>query len=96
MSELPVRAPGVNAETQPFWDGTAEGRIDLPVCDNCGFVVWYPRSRCTECRSSDLTWTSMAGTGNSANTAFDSVGNMMRTPGTSAMRACSNCAIALP
>ncbi len=63
MSELPARPPTPNAETQRFWDATAEGRIELPRCDACGLVIWYPRAHCPDCQGSDLTWETMAGTG---------------------------------
>jgi uncharacterized OB-fold protein len=63
MSELPAKAPVVNVETQQFWDGTAEGRIDLPRCTQCGLVVWYPRAICPDCHSDALVWETMAGTG---------------------------------
>jgi uncharacterized OB-fold protein len=63
MSPLPAKPPVPNVETQPFWDATAEGRIDLPRCVACGLVVWYPRAICPDCHSTDLTWETMAGTG---------------------------------
>lgn len=63
MSELPAKAPTVNVETQRFWDATADGRIELPRCDDCGLVIWYPRAICPDCQSTALTWETMAGTG---------------------------------
>ncbi len=63
MSNLPVPAPSVNSETKPFWDGTAEGRLVLPHCDRCAFVIWYPRSFCPECGSSEVTWKDVSGLG---------------------------------
>jgi uncharacterized OB-fold protein len=63
MSELPAKAPTPNVETQRFWDATAEGRIELPRCDGCRLVIWYPRGVCPDCQSTALTWEVMAGTG---------------------------------
>lgn len=63
MSDLPAKAPTPNVETQRFWDATAEGRIDLPRCDRCGLVVWYPREMCPECHGTELTWETMSGRG---------------------------------
>lgn len=64
MSEqLPVKAPHPNVETQRFWDGTAEGRIDLAKCNSCGFIPWYPRLICPDCQSTDMSWQTMSGTG---------------------------------
>lgn len=63
MSELPARPPRPNLETQRFWDATAEGRIELPRCDACWLVIWYPRAVCPDCQGTSMTWESMAGTG---------------------------------
>ena len=63
MSELPAKAASPNLESQPFWDATGEGRIDLPRCTSCGLVVFYPRGVCPDCQSTDLVWETMAGTG---------------------------------
>lgn len=46
MSDLPVTAPVVTPETEPFWAATAEGRLHLPRCVTCSTVVWYPRDHC--------------------------------------------------
>ena len=62
-SNLPAKAPQPTVDNQPFWDGTAEGRIDLAQCDSCGFIPWYPRSICPDCQSTSMTWKTMAGTG---------------------------------
>lgn len=63
MSELPIKAPQPNAETQPFWDATAQGRIELAKCEQCGFIPWYPRSMCPDCQGTDMTWQTMSGRG---------------------------------
>lgn len=63
MSELPSRPPTPNAETKRFWDATVEGRIELPRCPACDLVIYYPRSICPDCQSTELEWQTMAGTG---------------------------------
>lgn len=63
MSTLPIPAPRVNSETKPFWDATAEGRLVLPHCTACGFVIWYPRSFCPECHSREVVWKEATGQG---------------------------------
>ena len=63
MSALPAKAPTPNHETQRFWDATAQGRIELPRCDACGLVIWYPREVCPDCHGTDVTWTTMSGRG---------------------------------
>jgi uncharacterized OB-fold protein len=63
VSQLPAKAPITNVETQQFWDGTAEGRIDLPRCTQCNLVIWYPRAVCPDCQSTAHVWETMAATG---------------------------------
>ena len=60
---LPAQSPGVTLETQPFWDATREGRLVLPRCDDCEFVIWYPRRFCPACGTRDVSWFDAAGTG---------------------------------
>ena len=60
---LPTPAPVVNAETQRFWDATAQGRLELPRCDGCQFVIWYPRALCPRCHRTDVTWVELSGRG---------------------------------
>ena len=60
---MPAPAPEVTPETKPFWDATAEGRLVLPKCTSCGFVIWYPRQFCPECHSHEVEWIDAAGTG---------------------------------
>jgi uncharacterized OB-fold protein len=60
---LPAQPPSVTLETQPFWDATREGRLVLPRCTACEFVIWYPRRFCPACGSRDVSWFDAAGTG---------------------------------
>lgn len=63
MSALPKKTPPIDAESRPFWEATREGRLCLPNCDDCNFVVFYPRSRCPACRSTSLEWVDLTGRG---------------------------------
>ena len=60
---LPSPPPGVTLETQPFWDATREGRLVLPRCDACEFVIWYPRRFCPACGARNVSWFDASGTG---------------------------------
>jgi uncharacterized OB-fold protein len=60
---LPVFPPTPSPESQPYWDATAEGKILLPRCNDCGTVIWYPRTTCPECMSSDVSWFEASGRG---------------------------------
>ena len=62
-SGLPTPAPMTNSETQPFWDAAASGRLELPRCDNCGHVIWYPRQQCDQCGSTSVSWFEASGRG---------------------------------
>ena len=60
---LPARAPRRNAETAPFWDACAEGRLSIPRCDDCGELIWYPRRFCPFCSSRSVTYVDVSGRG---------------------------------
>ena len=63
MSGLPTPEPVPSLETEPYWDGAAEGRLVLPRCDACGNVIWYPRRFCPVCHTSSVTWFDASGRG---------------------------------
>jgi uncharacterized OB-fold protein len=46
-----VRAPKVNHETKAFWDATAQGKLHVGKCDDCGEHYYYPRPLCPFCFS---------------------------------------------
>jgi uncharacterized OB-fold protein len=60
---LPAPAPAVNPESKPFWDATAEGRLTLTKCADCGTLIWYPRNYCPECSSLNTSWVQVSGRG---------------------------------
>ncbi len=60
---LPAPAPRVNPEAKPFWDATAEGRLLLQRCGDCGSVIWYPRGFCPECSGTRIDWFVASGRG---------------------------------
>lgn len=61
--QLPVPAPLISAETKPFWDGAKAGKLMLPRCLKCGFVIWYPRQFCPECGHNAVEWFEACGRG---------------------------------
>ena len=60
---LPAPAPFVLPEVKPFWDATAEGRLVLPKCTECGTFIWFPRPFCPECASTSVEWVQASGRG---------------------------------
>lgn len=60
---LPAPAPSVLPEVKTFWDATAEGRLLLPKCTECGTVIWFPRPFCPSCASTSVEWIQASGRG---------------------------------
>ena len=60
---LPAPVPYVNPEVKVFWDGTANGQLLLPKCQECGTIFWYPRPFCPVCASSKIDWVPASGKG---------------------------------
>jgi uncharacterized protein len=60
---LPTPAPVVLPEVKQFWDATAEGRLLLPRCVDCGTVIWYPRPYCPADASLKVEWFEASGRG---------------------------------
>ncbi len=55
--------PHPTAESQPYWDGAAEGRLRLQRCAGCGLVRHYPQLVCTKCYSVAVEWIDASGRG---------------------------------
>ncbi|MSQ29904.1 MAG: Zn-ribbon domain-containing OB-fold protein [Dehalococcoidia bacterium] len=49
--------------TEPFWKATAEGRLVIQRCNNCGEYVWTPQMACRSCLTETLEWTPVSGRG---------------------------------
>lgn len=60
MDELPE--PTLDAESQPFYEATAQGRFLLRRCRDCGQAHWYPRSLCPFCMG-ETVWVEASGRG---------------------------------
>ncbi len=56
-------APYPTPESQPYWDGAAEGRLRLQRCAACGLVRHYPQLVCTKCYSVAVEWIDASGRG---------------------------------
>ena len=63
MTDLVRPYPEPDGETQPFWDGIAEGRLRIQRCTACGRYVFYPRSVCPFCMAAELEWVDASGRG---------------------------------
>jgi uncharacterized protein len=58
-----ITAPPVNAETQPFWDAAAQGKLLIKKCTACGEPHFYPRTHCPFCFSEHTEWAEASGRG---------------------------------
>jgi uncharacterized OB-fold protein len=54
---LPVTQPW----SEPFWEGTRQGKLLIQTCNNCDARIFYPRKACPECWSADLSWIESSG-----------------------------------
>jgi uncharacterized OB-fold protein len=55
--------PQSDPESQPYWEGIAQGELRIQYCRQCRRHVFYPRSLCPHCHSEDLTWVVASGRG---------------------------------
>jgi hypothetical protein len=60
---LPTPAPVSLPEDDEFWAATAEGKLLLRRCDDCGVPIWYPRPFCPVCGSFRTSWSEASGRG---------------------------------
>jgi uncharacterized OB-fold protein len=56
-------APRPSPETQPFWDGCAEGELRLQRCIPCNELYFPPRPACPQCLSEEVKWETLSGRG---------------------------------
>jgi len=59
----PRPAPIPDAESEPFWSGTLDGKLLVQECSMCGQRQLYGRSLCTNCHSAALNWVETSGKG---------------------------------
>lgn len=55
--------PVPDAETAPFWAGTAAGKLLFQRCGGCGLHRFYPRIVCPSCMSDAVEWVEASGRG---------------------------------
>ncbi len=53
----------VNAESKPYWDGAAAGKLMFKSCNGCKKNFFYPRTVCPFCASPDTVWKEASGKG---------------------------------
>lgn len=55
--------PTIEEESQPFWDGTKDGRLLIGSCKDCQHKFYYPRPFCPECWSENVEMVEASGRG---------------------------------
>ncbi len=58
-----VPVPAINEESKYFWDATAQGKLLLKKCNDCGEFHYYPRTICPFCMSDSTAWVESSGRG---------------------------------
>ena len=54
--------PDVDWEpTRGFWQAAERHELQLPCCQGCGQLNWYPSPQCRYCKSESLSWSSVSG-----------------------------------
>ncbi|MRX48919.1 small subunit of thiolase DitF [Paracoccus sp. S-4012] len=69
MSEIAVSPPealftlATDRWTAPFWEAARQRRLTACRCGNCGAFRMPPTPFCPECRSQEVEWPDLPGTG---------------------------------
>lgn len=49
--------------TKPYWDAAAQGKLVAASCGNCAKFRMPPTPFCPDCRSQEIDWVDLPGTG---------------------------------
>lgn len=60
---LPAPTSAPDGLSQPYWDGTREGKLRIQKCHGCHAWQWGPEWVCHRCHSFDLSWEDIEGKG---------------------------------
>ena len=55
--------PVIDHDSAPYWEAAQEGRLDIPLCGDCGKHHFYPRAICPHCHSDNLKFDTVSGRG---------------------------------
>lgn len=61
MPALRPPLPALEPETEAFWRGCKEGRLQIIRCVACGWYVHPPRPVCPRCQCDELRWETVSG-----------------------------------
>ena len=60
---LPAPTSAPDGLSQPYWDGTRQGKLRIQKCRGCHALQWGPEWICHRCHSFDLGWEEIEGKG---------------------------------
>ena len=60
---MSIPLPKPNADTRPYWDGAAAGKLLYQYCLSCNQAQFYARGFCIHCHGNGLEWRESAGHG---------------------------------
>jgi uncharacterized protein len=63
MSEYFKPLPKPTPSSRPFWDAAKKHELKLQKCGACSQYIYYPRDRCPNCFSDQLSWEQVSGRG---------------------------------
>ncbi len=55
--------PVIDHDSAPYWEAARAGRLDIPLCGDCGKHHFYPRAICPYCHSDNLRFDTVSGRG---------------------------------
>jgi len=55
--------PVIDHDSAPYWEAARAGRLDIPLCGDCGKHHFYPRAICPYCHSANLRFDTVSGRG---------------------------------
>ena len=61
--DFPRPLPTGEGDAARYWSALAEGRIELPRCQACARLIFYPRPFCPACHSTNVAWEEIPGAG---------------------------------
>lgn len=47
--------------TRGFWEAAAREELQIPRCETCRELNWYPPERCRYCAGEELAWSRLSG-----------------------------------
>jgi uncharacterized OB-fold protein len=55
--------PEINDWNRPFFESGFENKLKLQKCQMCSEIIYYPRSACPVCLSTEYKWIELSGRG---------------------------------